>query len=426
MLQQFTAAFYISQQVIKESPSFLNIAIPDWDCIYKQKEVIKFVCGLLRKSNNGKLMADYVCRCITEYVDQRLDSGERLDFCDRIKEDTEHNLILPVELVLKLQDEAGLSWVNKYFSIYSDSRKVLNEVLAKSELTFFRWSPYLIDTTTNLHTVPAEIKSKVILFSSSNRFLDSVIKALGESAQAVLFSHLKVEKPSDLQMFLFPTSPRHLQLVKCQINQGETCKELGRALRRMHHLTRLDLGDNSMGKHGAFIAQALKDTAPVSKIRHLDLSRNNFPVEVSAVLLSALTGHTHLQTLILEHNQLAGCVSKLMQSPPPLLKHLGLSWTLRYVRDKQEDEDARKDVISISSAIANGKLSHIEQIDLSDNYLSESDLESLLKSVQDMKFPENPDHVAKLVLKIFTDWNLASNEFINIWKSKLLPHINIQ
>ncbi len=216
MLQEFTAAFCISQQVIREGSSFLSGEIPDWDSIYKQKEVIKFVCGLLGKSNNGTLMVDYMSRCIAEYVNQRLESGERLDFCDWVRGDTvKQNLILPVELVLKLQDEAGLSWVNKYFSIYSDSRKVLNEVLAKSELTFFHWSPYRIDTTTNLNTVPAEIKSKVILFSSSNRSLDSVIKALGESVQAILFSYLKLEKPSDLQMSLFPTSLRHLQL--CQL-----------------------------------------------------------------------------------------------------------------------------------------------------------------------------------------------------------------
>ncbi len=212
--------------------------------------------------------------------------------------------------------------------------------------------------------------------------------------------------------------------MECGIYKKETCKELGTALRQMPYLTRIDLRNNSMGEHGAFIAQALKDTAPVSKIRHLDLSGNRIPVEVSAVLLSVLTGHTQLQTLILDYNRLAGCVSKLMQSPPTLLKHLRLSWTLRYVRDKQEDEDARKDVLSISSAIVNGKLPHIEQIDLSDNELSESDLESLLKSVQDMKFPENPDHVAKLVLKI--GWNFAQDELINTWKSKLLPHINIQ
>ncbi len=421
LLQEFTAAFYICQNVMKEGQSFLDILTLDWNCIEKQKEVITFACGLLKNLDKSSFMVDHVCRCVTEYVDQRLASGEKLEFCQFAKE--QGHEMMPVNLVSRLQEEAGLPKLNNYFSMYMSQERdrPLTEVLVHSELILINWHQrryaYFSDTP-EIDTVPDKINGKVILNVSNNQsdsISNALIMKLGDNVQAILFRNAYLGYTPVL-----PNSLRHLHLVECAINHEEICKHLGMALKQMHHLTYLELYGNRMEKFGVYLAEALDHTASQSKLRYLSLRHICLPVEVSSVLLSAVTRHSHLQELLLDRNQMYGCMDKLMQSPPPSLRVLSLVNAVEKFPVGEENEA----VLAMSSAISDGKLPNIERLNLNLNVLRQSAIKPLLESVQGLQFPENPLKEPRLVLGMGS--GPESQEFIDSWKAKLFPNVTIQ
>ncbi len=366
LLQEFTAAYYLCQQVLKDGPSFLNSAIPDWDCIMKQKEVILFVCGRLRKLNKGATIVDHVARSIAEHLNRTLESGDSLEICSRTS-------------IRIFQEEADLPKLNKYFSIYPECGGQAKDILAQSEFVLFNANGIKTDrdgASVDLGLPPDNVIGKIIITDVSERFFDGLMKMLDkhkDCVQAILFNHWRELRLSPgLQLSLLPSSLRTLQLAGCCINDEENCELLGTALKGMSHLTRLELMGNKMVQHGAFIVEALEATADHSKLRHLDLRENFLPEEVSAVLLSALTGHTQLQNLLLGCNHLTGCVANLMQSPPPSIRAF-------YLDACSLNAD---DIRSISSAIQQGKLSQIESLNINENEISKVDLQPLLWAVE--------------------------------------------
>ncbi len=369
LLQEFTAAYYICQQVIHEpdeGSAFLKRVIPDWDCITKQGiEVILFICNLLKKSEKSAVMVDHVGNCIAEHLNQKLESGESLiKSCSptAISDESKH-----VRLIGILQEEVGLPKLNKNFSIYPECGHLLKDVLAESQMALFNGvitdqNAALVD----LGPFPDNVNAKVIITNVTVKFCNQLMKMVEshrDCIQAILLNRLSVNFSPGLQLSSLPCSLRHLELVQCFINEKWSCEQLGIALKDMVHLTRLNLRHNDMRQHGVHIAKALEAMASKSKIQHLNLSLNYFPIDMSSVLLSTLTKHTQLRELDLSVNTLEGCVPSLMQSPPPSLSMLDLN-TCELNAD---------DIRSISFALQQGKLLQIESLNVKGNGLSESD-----------------------------------------------------
>ncbi len=454
MLQEFTAAFYICQMVMNEASSFLKNAIPNLSCIYKQGEVIKFVCGLLRKTNDGALMVDHVCRNINEYIVKILESSNRLTICELTCIPNTYKSLIGI-----LQEEAGLSTLCEYFSIYPECGKPFCEVFAQSKLT-------LITDISDIDTEKFEASDNVIIIHARVDLVEPWTKIPWDNVQAVTFkehtqnkcwdqiswdSHNLMRKHSVFSFF--PTSLRHLSLARCHIYDAESWAELGQALKRMHHLTFLDLSDNGIGFHSSFLVDALKATA--SQLQHLNLSRSNFspryfgvnslnPVpsyntSPSFALLSVLTNFTKLQELFLAGNRFTACVPQLMQSLPPSLRLLNLAGTfgtgelqiekaVHFPRttggfcsippySERHFVDADHEAVpSICSALENGKLPNIEHFDLSHNYLSPSAIESLLKSIESLP-TEDSCQQSKVTLNL--NGNNVSQEYMEKLRERL-------
>ncbi len=455
LLQEFIAALYISH-MMKEDAGFLESAFPNWDSIEGHKEVVQFVRGILKKSNDGQMMIDHVCRCFAEDMYTKLERGKHLDIClEHFCRDYRYS---PLGFIRDFQKELGSEKFSKYLCIYPECNKPLDYILCQSKLIVINDIP---DDMPDLNVRPQEITSKIIidihlhndlnpvfiddylgfqittknphseintdeddsllsfnrkvtLLQSENSLLKSrqillsklmhrLLKNLATNKVSIHAICL-VQIPVCQSLHLFPVSLRCLSLPLCEICDEEVCQQLGEVLKQMHNLTYLDLRCNVMGQFGIHIAQALGCNAH-SKIRYLDLSQNDFPVQVSSVLLKALTGQTQLQELVLSANNLSGCVGNLMQSPSPPLEVVQMSLCSL----------SADDILSISSAIEQGKLPQIEYLCISTNQLSESVLEPLLQSVETL---EKRHAASELTLQI-SRFNNVSEDFLNEWKVKL-------
>ena len=183
-----------------------------------------------------------------------------------------------------------------------------------------------------LNTAPVGVPERIVIdLMNQNEafiFVQRLMDILDIHKENVLSIRLgfspKLKIPLGL-LSQFPTSLRHLRLVSCGFDDEESCRELGEALMNMPHLTHIEIGDHHMGDHGIHIADALASTSAQSKIRHLSLGLNRFPVHVSSAVLLAMTGHTQLQELDVGWNNISGCISTFMQSPPPSLKSLDIA-----------------------------------------------------------------------------------------------------
>ncbi len=372
LIQEYVAAIYITHKIL-EDQRFLETAFPTWAAIEKRREVVRFVCGLL-KETDASPMVNHVCQKMVENTYSSLEHGKGLSLIgSHLGEDEEEDRYGDLPLLWVFQEEGGVDKFNEFLCVYPDSGYPLSYLLNNTQLVVIR---SLTTDLSDLDSISEQYSAKIIFdvyakgatADTTDERLHYVLVKLG-SKDNILGLHINRTKLL-ASLGVLPKSLMYLTLTRCDINTEDQC-ELLVGLGKMHRLKYLHLPSNRMKEHGFHVVQGLKELAPQSQLKNLNLDGSFLPCIVSELLLETLCHHAHLERLQLSGNMVGGKMKLFTTSSPKQLKEL----VMRMCSPSKED------ILSISSAFHTGKFQNLEHLSLSANRLTDSVLEPLMEAV---------------------------------------------
>ncbi len=383
LIQEYLAAVYIVEN-IKHDPSaaFLKEAFPTWEKIEIHREVVQFVCGMLRETD-ASTITNHAGKVLREIIQKGINEGS-ISCCIGNTN---------FELLKTFQKEGNVSLISPHVSWYPGCECLLNEVLPRTKLTVINGVNKKETSQPNASSTPIILVLKVTGRDGHDRlsqnisisFLIDCLNSMQANVVAIRFEDIDMAKQSNLKPFS--------QLKYLHISGVEDCELEG-------------------------LAQSIESWGPHPPLLHCQLiSENKQFLKVQSTPKMLLTGLSRCKQLrhldlccICLHNML----SLLLASPLPALKKLGISICSLMCLDMHDMTEAFKE----------GRLPMLEELDMHQNPIGETALGSLCHVIL-----TTPHVLKKLDLGDTGDTKLIwfarlSDKFISEWKDKLM-HIDV-
>ena len=333
LLQEYLAAVYIAENLKLDTTStFLTEAVQTWEKIETHREVLQFACGILVKTNaSSDCITNHVAKVLAQHVNDEVNNGK----------------VLPeLAVLISCQKEGQVSALNPYLSRYPTCGCPLAEVLASTELA------YITDTDSNDTLQLSSSTAQIILdFDEEVRYsetdsdsevdieeFDRLWHALQSVQADVIALHLDQVKSANVTKLSHLSGLQYLHIEYCD------CSEAA----------------------GEELAQSINSWGPQPQLTFCELRWMPIPRS----LMTALSKCTLLKHLDIWQFDLSDKLSILMASPPPALRDLVLyQCSLQAV-----------DINHMTQAIREGRLPHLQGINISDNPIGEDAVGSLLET----------------------------------------------
>ncbi len=397
LIQEYLAAVYIAENLSKgASGAFLAEAFPTWDVLETHREVVQFACGILAM-NDATVLTNYVAKVLHEYMLMQIDMGRALG-----RSQFRLTTILP-----QFQKEGAVPLVNPYLTQYPACGRPLAEVMANTKLV------YITDVDDNdtlqLNSNPAQI-IVALAFSRlpihSQKF-DRLWKALHVVPTNVIALSLdKVHSANRMKLACF-SKLQYLEI--------------------LNYYNWRDIVDKSEVTDLAFSIESWGPQAPLrychlsnkgelqytveSKFTELEPSQLPIIPPLPRSMVKALSRCTNLKYLCLSGYTIRDRMSILMASPPPDL----------YVLHLAGCNLIESDINHIMQAFKDNKLTHLEELDISDNRVGVDDLHSVVEAIS-----INSHSLKKigLVGHVGDEFQYWMYDQLDEWKAKL-PNIDM-
>ncbi len=326
LLQEYLAAVYIAENIKPDTAeTFLNETFPTWEEIETHREVVQFACGILDNDHVYPLL-NYVSKCTAKHIHNELDNGKELP-------DT--------SILASCQKESGISTMNQHLSLYPSCRRPLAEVLANTELVYIEG----IDMNDPLELSPGPGPAKVIVKLvdvGSDSYVDRLYDRLWEALHSA-----------------------HSNLITLHL-EGVSSKNL--KLQHFKQMKYLALSSHDWSESsGENLAASIEAWGAEPQLSYCRL----YEVPIPGSLLTALSRCNKLMTLRLTNRNLHDKLSVLMESPPPLLRCLVLQACCLHGGDVEH----------IAQVIRAGRLSHLQEVNISANPVGEVAVGHLLQEL---------------------------------------------
>ncbi len=371
LIQEYLAAIYITENVkTGETSTFLDQALPTWEKIDNHKEVVLFTCGMLGETDASPV-TNHVRKVLAQHTNEQLNTGHKPSL---IESDT------PLSLLKSFQKEGKVSTIFiPHLCEYPSCGRPLAEVLANTELVCITG----IDKNDPLKLSPSQAQIIVKLAREyDEKKYDRLWKALHHIHGNIIALHLRgVSSANVFRLSHFP----HLKYIF--INR---CSEAS----------------------GEDLAVSIEAWGDQSQLTFCRLSEIPIPRSV----MTGLCKCTHLIHLTLPECNLHDKLDVFMSSPPPGLRKLVL-WRCSL---------HGSDVDHITQSITEGRLSHLEELDIPLNPVGEVAVGHLLEAL----ISTRPHTQLELVLRETgvdeesdEDWKWRytelSEQFVSEWKAKV-------
>ena len=353
----YLAAWYLCRatQNIEES---LKQAFPAWDDLEKHEEVVRACCGLMKGREEVVMHVINVLKVLLK---------QEMIYWYSYR-----------GTMSSLQNECGIQ--TPLFVRYPSCGHPLSQVLNNAKLVV------IDDLTGEEYDDALPCNADIVIDIRLDKYIKNtlrtqvnsgVMRTLQRHRDHIIAIHL-VQGSQDVmkQMSsLLPSSSLGCLYMKyCYLSE-----EVVNSLAEMPELIHLEIwesqlegGGSSLSSHGDHLLSAIKAWNGHSKLRGLTLIGNNLPLPVCRPLLVAIAGNCPcLEELDMILNTLSGCLFGFLQNPPPALRKLDLWYT-----DLQAE-----DMESLAAAVTEGKLQHLEELNLIGNKLSEAAMTPLLQAL---------------------------------------------
>ncbi len=359
----YLAAWYIcrSTQNIEES---LKQAFPTWDDLRKHWEVVRACCGLMRGREEVIM---HVINLLRERLVEQFDPILVYGF---------YNMMMMSSLQKKCGIEPAL--FVKYPSCGRTLSQVLNtaKLVVIENLTGEEYDEDLPCNADIVICYPDLDKYSDNVTALVN---SRVRRTLQRHRDHIIVIHLEHESQDVMEQMssLLPSSSlgylhmEHCYLSKELMNSLAEMPQLTYLRISGSQLTFRDIcmiliwpreGEStSLATQGDLLLAAIKAWNGNSKLLIFNLNFNFLPVSVCHPLLVAIAANCpHLEELDMRLNDLSGCLAGFLQNPPPALRELCLMGT-----DLQAE-----DIKSLAATVKGGKLQHLEVLNIGVNKLS--------------------------------------------------------
>ncbi len=332
LLQEYLAAVYIAENVkLGPTSEFLTKAFPTWEQIKNHKEVVQFACGIMGDVD-ASLITEYVANVINQNTHNRLDVGE-----EYIEVGTRLSLLKTFE-----REGSVHTAINPYVCEYPACGRPLAEVLANTQLAYITH----IDYRDALQLSPSPTQIILYLFGVSNedpdgvssREFDRLWQALHSMKANIIAIDVGDIRSANVNKLSQLPQLKRLRIVSCD------CSE----------------------EAGEDLVESIKAWGPEPQLTYCMVST----MPISRSVMTALCKCTHLMNLTLTFYNLSGKLSILMASPPPELKALILQYCSLHASD----------IHHIIQAIREGRLNHLQELDIQCNPVGEVTVGDLLEA----------------------------------------------
>ncbi len=366
LLQEYLAAIYITEHSkLGTLSQFLMEGFPSWKIIQTHIEVVKFACGILAKTD-ASIVANHVAKVLSHYLQNELNDGKEVHYGREL-----HGM----SILRSCQKEGGLTALNPYIHDYPSSGYPLAEVLANSELVYL----HDIDKNDTLQLIASPAKIILNLWNVDVDMYDKLWQALHEiSANIISLLSLWIESTNVTKLHHFPQL-KYLSIGYCCSCSEEAMEDL---------------------------AESLESWGPQPQLRHCNLHWLPIPRSVMIALCKCI----YLIDLIFGRCNLVDKLGVLMTSPPLALKHLKMAVCSL----------GGADVEHITKAIRHGRLTSLQELDISYNPIGEVAVGHLLEALISTR-PQTHLIVNLHATDVDEDgkYTELSEQFETEWKRKL-------
>ncbi len=384
LIQEYLAAVYIAE-CAKLEGSFLDEIFPTWKSIkWPHREVFLFACGLLAETDHAHLLPNHAAKKLSEYTNNQIADGKDVSVVSLSPS--------PLKLLVSFQEEGKVSSFNPYIVRYPTCERPLAELLTDTQTVIVAG----LDETDPLDLKPS---SACILLAPELQRGDKgtfarLMRALTSTHTNVTALHL-----FDKGMYMTTLGVEFYNVFLGELPPPQTYAGILKSLKDPTFTTSNDILIQSTDGN---LAKSIESWGSNGHLRHCTL----WNVKLSEAMLEAFCQCTHLLNLNLSCCSVEK-LTKLMAAPPPYLRHL----TLQFCSLKGVD------VNQIKRAVAEGRLRHLQTLNLQGNSIGETAVNSLLSVIA-----TRPHVQMKLTLcRIGENGEHAdvSDAFINEWEAKL-------
>ncbi len=333
LIQEYLAAVYITEHVQTDSSAaFLASAIPTWETVWNNREVMHFACGLLSTTDASPL-TNHIAKVLSENIQKQVNEG--LDVSSPLRRALEPLISSDIALLTDFQRGSGTPIVTPHLTWYPTCGRPLAEVLANTKLAYITG----IDDNDPLQLVASPAQIVIRLRKMSRKSFDRLWLALHQiDANVTVLDIPGIKSPNRANLWHF-SRLKHLSIANADLPR---LKDLASSI-------------DSWGSE------------PPLRYCSIIPKRN----AVHEPLVTILSKCPHLLYLDLSHMRLHNKLPILMTSPPPMLRQLELySCALQ-----------GSDIDHITQAIRTDRLTKLEKMTLGWNPIGEPALQSLLKAI---------------------------------------------
>ncbi len=388
LLQEYLAAVFIAEQVKRDTLyNFLSESFPTWERADIHREVINFTFGILSETDASP-MTMHLSNILARHTHDELNGGE-------VPSIILSNTVNPQSLLGSCEREGNVpTTINPYLCEYPACGRPLAEVLENTGLAYISD----IDENDPLQLIesPAQIIVRLSLGEKCDRDWDSRTDSdLGDEVGSGRYDRL--------WQTLHSVSTSIVALDLYHVRSANITK-----LHNFSQLKYLGLCDCHCGETaGQDLTESIEAWEDQSQLTYCTLDKMSIPKS----LMTALCKCTHLKRLNFYFCDFDDTLSLIAPSTPPTLRDL------RFVGCSLQGAD----VDNITQALKEGRLNHLEYLDLQFNTVGEGAVGHLLEALISIR----PDTEFTLdlygVTNVDEDGNCTefSDQFITEWKAKL-------
>ncbi len=325
LIQEYLAAVYIAENTKPDTAeTFLPGTFPTWEKIETHREVVQFACGILADTDaNPDCITNHTAKVLAQHIHNELNAGKELP-------DSK-----PLSILRSCQKESGISAFNPYLSEYPACGHPLAEVLANTELVYISD----IDKNDLLQLKPSSAQIIVQLVEVDSEKYERLWQCLYSMPSNLIALDLFSVRSTNVTILQHFPDLKYLHIQDCGCGEVES--------------------EN--------LAESMNSWGPQPQLIYCDL----WEVPIPRSVLSALCTCTNLLNLMLVHCDLSEKLSVLTASPPPVVRKLALLDCSLHAGDADH----------MTQAIREGRLSNLQNLDITQNPVGEVALGSLLEAL---------------------------------------------